>query len=71
MFTQVEKLCLRNGIKTGNTARFLLWFSREHNVCEDVVSIPGLTQWVKDPALAQAVMRSQLQLGSGVAMDVA
>ena len=25
-----------------------------HSVCEDVDSIPGPTQWVKDPALQQA-----------------
>ena len=27
----------------------------QHSVCEDVASIPGLTQWVKDQALPQAV----------------
>ena len=36
---------------------FLLWLSRlrtQHSVCEDVGSIPGLTQWVKDLILQQA-----------------
>ena len=35
-----------------------LWLSRlrtQYNVCEDVSSIPGLTPWVKDLALQQAV----------------
>ena len=34
-----------------------MWLSRlrtQHNVCEDVGSVPGLSQWVKDPVLAQA-----------------
>ena len=38
---------------------------------EDMDSIPGLTQWVKDPLLPQAVVRSQTLLGSGVAAAVA
>ena len=32
-----------------------MWFSRlrtQHSVLEDVGSIPGLTQWVKDPVFA-------------------
>ena len=34
-------------------------------------SIPGLAQWVKDPALLELWYRSQTRLGSDVAVAVA
>ena len=37
---------------------FLLWHGglrTQHNLCEDVGLIPGLTPWVKDPVLPQAM----------------
>ena len=38
---------------------FLLWLSGLRTppfLCEDVGSIPGLDEWVKDPMLLQAVV---------------
>ena len=31
------------------------WVKNQHSIRENVGSIPGLSQWVKDPALPQAV----------------
>ena len=44
--------------KVGSLEEFPLWLSRlrnGHSVCEDAGWIPGLSRWVKDLALLQAV----------------
>ena len=38
------------------------------SICEDVDFIHGPTQWVKDPALHDLWCKSQMQLGSHIAV---
>ena len=47
------------------------WVKNLFNINEDVNLIPGLTQWVKDPSLPQAVAQLHMWLGSGIAVAVA
>ena len=50
--------CIFNYLKS-IVKEFSFWLielGTHHSVCEDVGSIPGLTQWVKDLALLQAAV---------------
>ena len=62
--------------KYSKLREFLLWLSglrTQHSVCEDVASVLGFAQWVKNPLLSQAValigpLAGELPYAMGVAV---
>ena len=46
------------------------WLMNPTSIRKDTDPFPGLAQWVKDLALPRAVVRSQMRLGSCVAVAV-
>ena len=49
------------------------WVKNPPSILEDVDSIPGLAQWVKDTSVASSCIVGcrQMRLGSGIAVAVA
>ena len=61
-------------LQNNNAGEFPLWLSRlrtQHSVCQDASSTPGLSQWVKDLALPQAVVTDVASFGIAVAVAAA
>ena len=46
------------------------WVKNPTSIHEDMGSVPGLTQWVKDLVLPQLWCKLQMQLGSRIAVAV-
>ena len=65
----VSPFALVNMISTGVPV-VAQWVKKPTNIHADLGSVPGLSDWVNDPACRKLWCMSQMQFRSGIAMAV-